>query len=103
MTCSIPRIKFIEKKMKYRLSDIERRILIVLQEGFPGSENPYRDVVEKAGIETKQLPAVLENLKREGKLRRKGVMLDHLKWDYPGERWLSGRWSKGVYRQWMSN
>ena len=82
--------------MKYQLSDIERRILVVLQEGFPRSENPYRDVVEKAGIETKQLLAVLENRKREGKLRRKWVILDHLKWDCPVGQWLSGRWRKGV-------
>jgi DNA-binding Lrp family transcriptional regulator len=65
--------------MKYKLSDIERKVLAVLQEGFPRSENPYKDMAEKAGIETKQLLEVLENWKREGKLRRIGAIVDHFK------------------------
>jgi DNA-binding Lrp family transcriptional regulator len=65
--------------MKYQQSDIERRILAVLQDGFPKSENPYKNMGEKAGIETKQLLNVLENWKREGKLRRIGAILDHFK------------------------
>ncbi len=65
--------------MKYQLSEIEKRILAVLQDGFPKSENPYKDMAEKAGIETKELLAVLENWKREGKLRRIGAIVDHFK------------------------
>ena len=61
------------------MSDIERKVLAVLQEGFPRSENPYKDMAEKAGIETKQLLAVLENWKRDGKLRRIGAIVDHFK------------------------
>ena len=61
------------------MSDIERRVLAVLQEGFPRSENPYKDMAGQAGIETKQLLAVLEDWKRQGKLRRIGAILDHFK------------------------
>ncbi len=79
MTCTIPRIKLIEKKMKYQLSDIERRISAVLQDGFPKSENPYKGMAEQAGIDTKQLLAVLENRKREVKQRRTGAITDRFK------------------------
>jgi DNA-binding Lrp family transcriptional regulator len=65
--------------MKNHISDIERRILAVLQEGFPRSKTPYKDMAERAGIDTKQLLAVLENWKREGKLRRIGSIVDHFK------------------------
>ncbi len=65
--------------MKYHISDIERRVLAVLQEGFPRSESPYKDMACQAWIETKQLLAVLENWKRDGKLRRIGAILDHFK------------------------
>ncbi|MHC4085738.1 MAG: siroheme decarboxylase subunit beta [Planctomycetota bacterium] len=61
------------------MSDIERKVLAALQEGFPRSEIPYKDMAEKAGIETKQLLEVLENWKREGKLRRIGAIVDHFK------------------------
>ena len=65
--------------MKYQLSDIERKVLAVLQEGFPRSESPYKDMAKKAGIDTKQLLSVLEDWKRQGKLRRIGAILDHFK------------------------
>jgi len=65
--------------MKNQISDIERRILAVLQEGFPRSQTPYKDMAERVGIETKQLLAVLDNWKREGKLRRIGSIVDHFK------------------------
>ncbi len=65
--------------MTYHISDIERKVLAVLQEGFPRSESPYKDMAGQAGIETKQLLAVLENWKRQGKLRRVGAILDHFK------------------------
>ena len=61
------------------MSDIERRILAVLQGGFPRSQTPYRDMAELVGIDTKRLLAVLENWKREGKLRRIGSIVDHFK------------------------
>lgn len=65
--------------MKNQISDIERRILAVLQGGFPRSETPYKDMAELVGIDTKQLLAVLEDWKREGKLRRIGSIVDHFK------------------------
>jgi DNA-binding Lrp family transcriptional regulator len=65
--------------MKYEISAIERRVLAVLQEGFPRSQTPYKDMAEQAGIGTEQLLSVLENWKRQGKLRRIGSIVHHSK------------------------
>ncbi len=65
--------------MGFWISDTERRILAVLQDGFPGSQTPYKDMAEQAGIATEQFLAVLENWKRQGKLRRIGSIVDHFK------------------------
>jgi len=65
--------------MKNHISDIERRILAVLQGGFPRSQTPYKDMAKLVGIDTKRLLAVLDNWKREGKLRRIGAIVDHFK------------------------
>jgi len=65
--------------MKNQISDIERKILAVLQEGFPRSQTPYQDMAKLVGIDTKRLLTVLENWKREGKLRRIGSIVDHFK------------------------
>lgn len=61
------------------MSNIERKLLAVLQEGFPRSERPYKDMAEKAGIETKRLLSVPENWKRHGKMRRTGAIADYFK------------------------
>ena len=58
---------------------IERKILAVLQGGFPQSERPYKDMAEQAGIDTEELLAVLEDWKRRGVIRRIGAIVDHFK------------------------
>ncbi len=65
--------------MKGCISDVERRILAVLQEGLPKSQTPYEDMAQRAGIETEQLLAVLEDWKRQGKIRRIGAIVNHFK------------------------
>jgi len=65
--------------MTSQLSDIEARVLAVLQEGFPESRSPYKDMAEKAGIDTGQFISILEDWKRQGKLRRIGAIVNHLK------------------------
>jgi DNA-binding Lrp family transcriptional regulator len=61
------------------MSDIERRILAVLHEGFPRSGSRCKDTAGQAGIETKQLLSVLEDWKRQGNLRRVWAIVDHFK------------------------
>ncbi len=65
--------------MEYELSNIERRILAVLQDGFPMSRTPYKDMADKAGISTEELLAVLGDWKRQGKIRRIGAIVNHYK------------------------
>ena len=62
-----------------RISDVERRILAVLQQGFPRSRTPYKDMAEPTVVTTDQLIAVLDDWKRQGKLRRIGSIVDHFK------------------------
>ena len=59
------------------MTDVERRILAVLQGGFPRSQTPYRDAAQQAGISTEELLTVLRNWKDEGKLRRIGAIVHH--------------------------
>ena len=65
--------------MKNQIPDIERRILTVLQGGFPRSQTPYKDMADLVGIDTKRLLAILDDWKRQGKLRRIGSIVDHFK------------------------
>ncbi len=65
--------------MKYELSNNEKRILAVLQDGFPISRTPYKDMAEKVGIGTEELLAVLGDWKRQGKIRRVGAIVNHYK------------------------
>ena len=65
--------------MKNILSDIEKKILAVIQHGLPKSQNPFKDMAEKIGIETEQLLAVLKDWKQQGKIRRIGAIVNHFK------------------------
>ena len=65
--------------MKTTISDIERRVLAAVQGGFPRSQTPYQDMALQIGISTDQFLSILKNWKREGKLRRIGSIVDHLR------------------------
>lgn len=69
--------------MNNQVSDIERRILAVLQKGLPVSRTPYRDMAGRIGIETGQLLSVLQEWKQQGKLRRIGAIVNHFKVGLP--------------------
>ena len=65
--------------MKNEISDIEQKILAVIQHGLPKSQNPFKETAEKIGIETEQLLAVLKDWKKQGKIRRIGAIVNHVK------------------------
>jgi len=65
--------------MKKEISDIEQKILAVLQHGLPESQTPFRDMAEKIGIDTEQLLGVLNDWKKQGKIRRMGAIVNHVK------------------------
>ena len=60
-----------------KITATERKVLAVLQKGFPISQNPFKDMAEKAGIPTEQLLEILEKWKQQGKLRRIGTIVNH--------------------------
>ncbi len=65
--------------MKKEISDIEQKVLAVLQHGFPESQSPFKDMAEKIGIDTGQLLAILKDWKQQGKIRRIGAIVNHFK------------------------
>ncbi len=56
---------------------------LVLQEGLPMSQTPYKDMAQRIGIETDELLTVLNNWKKQGKLRRIGAIVNHFKVGLP--------------------
>lgn len=56
------------------LDDLDRRIINALQEGFPLSEEPYREAGEALGLSEDELLARLERLLRQRVLTRFGPM-----------------------------
>ncbi len=65
--------------MESTLSDLEKRILAVLQKGLPLTLTPYRDMASRIGIEPDQLLEVLRQWETDGKLRRIGAVVSHIK------------------------
>lgn len=65
------------------MSDMERRILSVLQKGLPISQTPYKDMAQKTGMETDELLAALKDWVKQGKLRRIGAIVNHFKVGLP--------------------
>jgi DNA-binding Lrp family transcriptional regulator len=65
--------------MELPLSDLEIRILGVLQKGFPITRTPYQDMAREIGIETAELLEILKRWREEGKLRRIGAVVSHVK------------------------
>ena len=61
------------------MSSIERRILGVLQQSLPKSRTPYKDMAQRIDIEVSHLLTVLGDWKKQGKLRRIGAIVNHLK------------------------
>lgn len=65
--------------MNNQITDIEQKILSIIQHGLPKSQNPFKDMAEKIGIETEQLLDVLKDWKQQGKIRRIGAIVNHFK------------------------
>jgi len=61
------------------LSDIDRRVLRVLQDGLPPGRTPYRDMAGRIGIDTAELLEILKNWKDTTRLRRIGAIVNHFR------------------------
>jgi DNA-binding Lrp family transcriptional regulator len=64
---------------KRQLSEIEKKVLAVIQKGFPNSLNPYEDMATQAGIDTEEFLHILEKWKKDGALRRAGAIVNQFK------------------------
>ena len=61
------------------LSDMDHRILAVLQDGLPTTETPFEDMARRIGIEIGELLSTLQEWKKQGKLRRIGAIVSHFR------------------------
>lgn len=62
-----------------QLSETEKKVLAVIQKGFPNSRNPYEDMATQSGIDTEEFLQILEKWKKDGTLRRVGAIVNHFK------------------------
>ena len=59
------------------LSEIDKKIVQVLQEDFPLSEEPYKILAEKVGLDEEEFLNRVKNFVSENKIRKLGAVLQH--------------------------
>lgn len=59
------------------MTDLEQRILAILQQGLPDGLTPYRDMAAQLGIETETLLTILRQWRDQVKIRRLGAVMNH--------------------------
>ncbi|WP_436923723.1 siroheme decarboxylase subunit beta [Halosimplex amylolyticum] len=77
------------------LTELDRRVLLEVQEGFPLTATPYRDVAEAVGAPVADVLDSVERLLADGCIKRIGCVVNHLAtgfdancmvvWDLPDE------------------
>jgi len=78
------------------LSDLDRRLLLAVQEGFPLSATPYRDIADQVDAPVEAVLEAVERLRAAGCIKRIGCVVNHLAtgfdancmvvWDVPDDR-----------------
>ena len=78
------------------LSNLERRILSVIQNGMPMSLSPYQDLADQIGITPEKLLGILRDWKADIRIRRLGAIVNHFQvghgvgamvvWSVPDQR-----------------
>jgi len=64
---------------KGQFSEAEKKVLEVIQKGFPLSRNPFDDMAAQAGMNTREFLQILEKWKQDGTIRRVGAVVNQLK------------------------
>ncbi len=59
------------------LTPAERDLVVEIQDGLPTTETPYRDVADALETEVSWVLETVERFRREGKIRRVGVVPNH--------------------------
>jgi DNA-binding Lrp family transcriptional regulator len=60
------------------LDDLERRLLLEIQDGFPLTRTPYRDVADAVGAGVDDVLAAIERLRDGGCIKRIGCVVNHV-------------------------
>jgi DNA-binding Lrp family transcriptional regulator len=60
------------------LSALEKDILLEIQDGFPLSKTPYRDIATAVGAPVEDVLAAIEGLRTEGCIKRIGCVVNHI-------------------------
>ncbi|MFB6084603.1 MAG: Lrp/AsnC family transcriptional regulator [Halorientalis sp.] len=60
------------------LSDLDRRLLLEIQDGFPLSATPYRDVATALGADVTDVIESVERLRADGCIKRIGCVVNHV-------------------------
>ncbi|GGN92718.1 MULTISPECIES: AsnC family transcriptional regulator [Haloarcula] len=77
-------------------SALDRRVLLEIQEGFPLTATPYRDVADAVDADVDDVLVAIERLREDGCIKRIGCVVNHITtgfdnncmvvWDVPDER-----------------
>jgi DNA-binding Lrp family transcriptional regulator len=59
------------------LDDLDKKIIVVMQEEFPLVSEPYLEIAEKLGISEDELLKRLKGYYQSGKIRKMGAVLRH--------------------------
>jgi DNA-binding Lrp family transcriptional regulator len=60
------------------LSDLDRRLLVEIQDGFPLTLTPYRDVADAIDAPVADVLAAIEDLLEQGCIKRVGCVVNHV-------------------------
>ncbi len=64
------------------VTDIEKKVISIIQGDIPISERPYRDIGDMIGVDEKTVIEVMRGLSEKGLIRRYGATLRHQKSGY---------------------
>jgi DNA-binding Lrp family transcriptional regulator len=78
------------------LSALDRKLILEIQDGFPLSKTPYRDVAEAVDAPLDEVLAAIQTLSADGCIKRIGCIVNHIVtgfdsncmvvWDVPDEK-----------------
>ncbi len=60
------------------LTDLDRRVLLEIQEGFPLSATPYRDIAAAVDADVTEVIDAIEGLLADGCIKRIGCVVNHI-------------------------
>jgi DNA-binding Lrp family transcriptional regulator len=60
------------------LSELEAALLVEIQDGFPLSATPYRDIAEAIGADIDEVVAAVDRLRSDGCIKRIGCVVNHI-------------------------